>query len=124
MFSVVFMLGYLRCCATDYLDRAGHPHVAVAGNMAAPAADAGHGELALDKVVGQFAEETAVAAVVDRLARVVTTRHPGEAGQRAGVPHPDAFDFVFPHFPVGDREAGTGRADVGAGPAFEAAVAD
>src|SRR5512137_501298 len=124
MFSVVDMLDILRCCAADYLHRARHPDVAVARDMAAPAAYAGHREFTLYEVVSQLPEEPPVAPVVDRLARVVTPGHAREARKRAGVPGAHPFDFVFPHFPVADGEAGAGRTDVGARPALQAAVAD
>src|SRR5512138_1222222 len=124
MFSVVDMLDILRCRAADYLYRARHPDVAVARYMAAPAPYAGHGEFTLNEVVGKLPEETTVAPVVDRLARVVAPRHPGEAGQRAGVPGPDPLDLVLTHFTVGDGEAGAGGTYVGACAALHAAVAD
>ena len=42
----------------------------MAHRCAAAAADAGHGELPLDEIVRQLAEEAAVAAVMHRAARI------------------------------------------------------
>src|SRR5208283_351949 len=126
MFSVCdkFMFVNLRSSATDNLYHARHTDVAVADVSAAPAADACHRQFALNKVMGKFTEEAAVAAVVYRLTRVMTAGHARETAKRASIPDTDTLDFVRPYPAVAHREAGAGRADISAAAAFEAAVAD
>ncbi len=90
----VLMVLKLRRGAPDHLDDARHSDIAVANIDAAAAANASHGEFALDEIVRQFAEKPAVAAVMHGLARIVATRHAGKTAQGAGIPDAHPLDFV------------------------------
>src|SRR5208283_5011669 len=73
--------------------------------------------------MGQFTEESAVAAVVNCLAGIMTAGHAREAAKCARIPYTYTLDFVRPNPAVTHRETGAGRADISAAAAFETTVA-
>jgi len=113
-----------RSSAAKHFDDAGHADIPVTNAQASPAADARHGQFALDEVVRQFSKESAITAIVDRAARVEAARHARETGQRARIPDPHTLGFVWPRLTVAHGEAGARRANVGASATFHAALAD
>src|SRR5208283_2424715 len=112
MLSVGFMGINLRRRSSYHFHHARHPYISVADCSTPSAADTGHREFPLNKIVRQLSEEAAVTAIMHGLAWIVASGHTCETSKSAGVPHSDTFDFIGSYLAIGHRKTSAGRAHI------------